>query len=38
MADPFGDFDFSLLDNPEFGEDAVREELVAPRTSGIMRS
>jgi hypothetical protein len=30
MVNPFGDFDFSLLDNPEFGEDAVREELVAP--------
>ncbi len=30
MVNPFGDFDFSLLDTPEFGEDAVREELVAP--------
>jgi hypothetical protein len=30
MASPFGGFDFGLLDNPEFGEDAVREELIAP--------
>jgi predicted type IV restriction endonuclease len=30
MVNPFGDIDFSLLDNPEFGEDAVREELIAP--------
>jgi predicted type IV restriction endonuclease len=30
MAGLFGDFDFTLLDDPEFGEDAVREELVVP--------
>lgn len=26
----FADFDFSLLDSPEFKEDSVREELIAP--------
>lgn len=26
----FEEFDFSLLDDPEFKEDAVREEIVAP--------
>lgn len=26
----FEDFDFSILDNPEFKEDAVREELIVP--------
>lgn len=26
----FKDFDFSLLNNPDFGEDAVREELINP--------
>jgi hypothetical protein len=26
----FGDFDFRLLDDPEFREDSVREELIAP--------
>lgn len=27
---PFPDFDFSLLDSPDFKEDAVREELIKP--------
>ncbi|MBC8415629.1 MAG: hypothetical protein H8E11_04295, partial [Candidatus Cloacimonetes bacterium] len=26
----FKDFDFSLLDNPDFKEDSVREELISP--------
>lgn len=26
----FGEFDFSLLDDPEFKEDAVREEIIFP--------
>lgn len=30
MPGIFGDFDFKLLDDPEFGEDAVREELIVP--------
>ncbi|HEY1948320.1 MAG TPA: hypothetical protein VGG97_15025 [Bryobacteraceae bacterium] len=30
MPQLFDDFDFRLLDDPEFREDAVREELVAP--------
>ena len=30
MAGIFGDFDFKLLDDREFGEDAVREELIVP--------
>lgn len=33
---PFEDFDWSVLDSPEFQEDAVREEIIAPllRTLG----
>lgn len=27
---PLGDFDFKILDDPEFKEDAVREEIVTP--------
>lgn len=27
---PLSDFDFSILDNPEFKEDAVREEIIFP--------
>lgn len=30
VTGPFKDFDFSLLDHPEFGEDSVREELIVP--------
>lgn len=30
MSGLFAGFDFKLLDDPEFGEDSVREELVAP--------
>jgi hypothetical protein len=30
MPGLFGHFDFKLLDDPEFGEDAVREELIVP--------
>lgn len=30
MTDIFGQFDFRLLDDPEFCEDSVREELVVP--------
>lgn len=30
MSGLFGDFDFRLLDDPEFGEDSVREELIVP--------
>lgn len=31
----FSAFDFSLLDDPEFKEDAVREELIAPMLKGL---
>jgi hypothetical protein len=31
----FGDFDFELLDHPEFGEDSVREELIVPLLTGL---
>src|SRR5437667_1910991 len=30
MANLFEGFDFKLLDDPDFGEDAVREEIVVP--------
>ncbi len=30
MTDLFSSFDFTVLDSPEFKEDAVREELIAP--------
>ncbi|MGE4057009.1 MAG: hypothetical protein AB7F99_19640 [Vicinamibacterales bacterium] len=30
MPELFGNFDFKLLDDPEFREDAVREELIVP--------
>ncbi len=30
MEPPLKDFDFSVLDDPEFKEDSVREEIVAP--------
>lgn len=30
MASPLAGFDFSLLDNPEFKEDSVREEIILP--------
>src|SRR5438093_3750123 len=30
MSGLFETFDFKLLDDPEFGEDSVREELVVP--------
>lgn len=31
----FGEFDFSVLDDPDFKEDAVREELITPLLKGI---
>ena len=31
MIIPLQDFDFGVLDDPEFKEDAVREEIVAPQ-------
>ncbi len=33
MTELFTSFDFSVLDSPEFKEDAVREELIAPLVS-----
>ena len=30
-----GDFDFSCLDDPEFKEDSVRENIIAPLLRGI---
>lgn len=30
MVSPFTDFDFTLLNNPEFKEDSVREEIIVP--------
>ncbi len=31
----FSEFDFTLLDDPEFKEDAVREELISPMLNGL---
>ena len=35
MTAPFADFDFRLLDDPDFREDSVREELVVPLLSAL---
>jgi hypothetical protein len=35
MTGPFTDFDFRLLDDPDFREDSVREELVVPLLSSL---